>query len=294
MTFPNLTIIGERINPGFKSTEALFTNDDFEGIQALAVKQAEAGAAYLNVNCGRRSKDDPEFLKEVIRAIQSAVDIPLSFDFPNVEVQEHCLKAYDIGKAKGRKPIVNSIAETRWDMLELAKICPFKAILMASERMEDGGGKPNKRADEVVGTAHRMVSKVMESPYEFDLDDLIIDVSISALAADTEGLTKMAIEAIRTIGQDPKLQAVHIMGGLSNIGQQMPAKAADGSSLKIQLENAFLTIANPLGFDFLLGTPWKEYTPLPEDNYIFKTFNEVLGLSGMAALRSVRKLYKAA
>lgn len=293
MTFSNLTIIGERINPGFKSTETLFANDDFKGIQELAIRQANAGAAYLNVNCGRRSKDDPDFLKEVILSIQAVVDIPLSFDFPNVEVQELCLKTYDIEKAKGRKPIVNSIAETRWEMLELANIMPFKVILMASERMEDGRGKPNKLACEVFETAQRMVNTVMKSEYDFNKEDLIVDVSVSALAADTEGLTKMAIEGIRLIGEDPDMQGVHIMGGLSNIGQQLPAKAADGSRLKLQLENAFLTMANPLGFDFLLGTPWKEYGPLPEDNYVYKIFTEVLGLSGIEALRCIRKFYKA-
>ena len=41
----DIKIIGERINPGFKSTKALFDNSDLPGIQALAVKQAEAGRA---------------------------------------------------------------------------------------------------------------------------------------------------------------------------------------------------------------------------------------------------------
>ncbi len=291
MSFPNLSIIGERINPGFKSTKALFENDDFKGIQDLAIRQARAGAAYLNVNCGRRSMDDPAFLGAVIGAIQAVVDTPLSFDFPNVSVQETCLKAYDMEKAKGRKPIVNSIAETRWEMLDLAKIHPFKVILMASERLEAGRGKPNKTAPEVLDTAGRMVANVLSADLGFSPDDLIIDVSISALAADRDGLLRMALDAIRAIGQTPGLKGVHMMGGLSNIGQQLPAKAADGSDLKPQLENAFLTLACPLGFDFLLGTPWRDYHPLAAENPVFATFNEILDLTGMDALRAIRKLY---
>ena len=293
MSFQNLSIIGERINPGFKSTRALFETDDIAGIQALAIRQAEAGAACLNVNCGRRSLDDPAFLTEVIQAIQRVTDLPLSFDFPNVSVQETCLAAYDADKARGRKPIVNSIAETRWEMLELARIRPFRAILMASERLQDGRGRPNKTSDEIVATARRMVGNVLDSGHGFTPDDLIIDISVSALAADTEGLTRMTIEAIRAIGQDADLNGVHMMGGLSNIGQQMPAKAADGSDLKLQLENAFLTIACPLGFDYLLGTPWKDYRALPETNPVLTTFREILDLSGMDALRAVRRLYRA-
>ena len=61
----HITIIGERINPGFKSTKALFDNSDLPGIQALAVRQAEAGASYLNVNIGARALTDPVFLVEV-------------------------------------------------------------------------------------------------------------------------------------------------------------------------------------------------------------------------------------
>jgi cobalamin-dependent methionine synthase I len=293
MSFPNLSIIGERINPGFKSTKALFETDDLAGIQALALRQAKAGAACLNVNCGRRALDDPAFLTAVIHAIQRVVDLPLAFDFPNVSVQETCLRAYDIDKAAGRKPIVNSIAETRWEMLELARIRPFRAILMGSERLQDGRGRPNKTAPEVIETARRMVANTLNAGLGFSPDDLIIDVSVSALAADMQGLTRMTIDAIAGIGRDPAMAGVHMMGGVSNIGQQMPAKAADGSDLKLQLENAFLTIACPLGFDYILGTPWKAYRPLPPDNPVLRTFTEILDLTGMDALRAVRKLYRA-
>ena len=68
-----LNILGERINPGFKSTRALFDNEDFAGLAALAVKQVEAGAFALNVNVGTRAKNDPQFMAEVIRAIQAVV-----------------------------------------------------------------------------------------------------------------------------------------------------------------------------------------------------------------------------
>jgi hypothetical protein len=88
-----LNILGERINPGFKSTRALFDNEDFAGIQALAVKQVEAGAFALNVNVGNRAVKDPQFMAEVIRAIQSVVSVPLSFDFPGAETQEVCPNA---------------------------------------------------------------------------------------------------------------------------------------------------------------------------------------------------------
>src|SRR5664279_5946823 len=139
MTTPNsfaIRIIGERINPGFKSTKALFDDEDLPGIQALAVRQAEAGAAFQNVNIGARALTDPDFMARVIHAIQEVVSTPLSFDFPSKKVQEICLASYRPERANGELPIVNSITEHRWDLMDLYGKYKFKVILMASERLE--------------------------------------------------------------------------------------------------------------------------------------------------------------
>ena len=45
-------MIGDRINPGFKSTKALLDAEDLAGVQALAVKQVDAGASALDVTIG--------------------------------------------------------------------------------------------------------------------------------------------------------------------------------------------------------------------------------------------------
>ncbi len=291
MTGQRLTIIGERINPGFKSTKELFEKDDLSGIQELARRQAAAGADYLNVNIGSRALYDKAFMKEVIQAIQDVVNLPLSFDFPNVDVQAVCLETYDIEKASGRKPIVNSISETRWDMLELLSIRPFKVILMASERLEDGVGRANKFSAEVALVAKRMTEKLI-SGHGLSADDIFVDVSISALSSDTEGLLHMAIEGIKAISNDPSMRGVHLSGGLSNIVQQLPAKAADGSDLKSQIERAFITLAMPYGFDTVLGTPWKQYEPLAPDSPVLAQFQQIISARGVDAMRLVRKLYR--
>jgi len=289
----DIRIIGERINPGFKSTKRLFDESDLPGIQALAVKQAEAGAAFLNVNIGARALTDTGFMAEVIRAIQEVVTVPLSFDFPSKAVQQVCLSAYDRARAGGAMPIVNSITEHRWDLMDLyATQGPFKVILMASERVEDGVAKGNKTADEVYQTARRGALR-LKSEYGMSLDDVFVDMSVSAIIADTTGLNRATLDAVKLIGADPELKGIHMMGGLSNIGQQMPPKAVDGSDLKHALECAFLTLAVPHGFDTVLGTPWRHYAPLAEDSYVLGAYRNFLEQSGSNALRAVRKFYKA-
>jgi 5-methyltetrahydrofolate--homocysteine methyltransferase len=288
-----IKIIAERINPGFKSVKIFFDNEDIADLQELAVKQAQAGAWYQDVNIGPRALNDSAFMAEVIRAIQSVVTTPLAFDFPSAQVQEVCLKSYDRARAGGQMPMINSITEHRWDLMDLHKhFGPFKVITMTSERVEDGVAQGNKTADEIYRTAKRCALR-LRNEYGMAMDDILIDVSVSAVIADTTGLNRATLDAIKLIGNDPDLSGTHMTGGLTNIAQQMPKKSADGSDLKYSLESAFLTLAVPNGLDTILTTPWKHHRPLPEDNYVLKTYKNFLEQTGSNALRAVRKFYKA-
>jgi 5-methyltetrahydrofolate--homocysteine methyltransferase len=290
MTIPNLTIIGDRINPGFKATKKLVEDQDLAGIQALAKRQVDEGAAILDVTIGPRGYEDPAFLTEVIQAIQAVTDVPLCFDYPKKEVQEVCLKAYDPARAQGRPALVNSIAETRWEMLDLLKIQPFQVILMSSERLEGSVPKPNKTSADVVNTAKRSCLSLVHD-FDMKLDGIYVDVTISTLISDTEGMVKMAIDAIETLGSDPDLKGIHIVGGLTNIGNLLPPVEFNGIKLRHMMESAFLTVAVPLGFDTVLGTPWNDFQMLPEDNEVLRTFREVIDLKGLDAMRRLRQLW---
>lgn len=282
-----IDVIGDRINPGFKATRALVEASDLPGLQALALKQVEAGAVALDFTLGARGRSDPAFLVNAIHAVQEAVAVPLCFDYPDVAVQRVCLDAY----APGKTPIINSLAETRWEMTELLRIRPCRVMVMASERLEGGTGRPNRSAEEIASTGKRCALRLMREN-GLAPGDIIVDVSVSALAADTAGLNRAALEAIGRLGADPELQGIHISGGLTNIGQQLPPKAADGSDLRRQLERAFVTLAAPLGFDTVLGTPWHSFEPLPEDNAVLVQFRHILQLTGTDVMRAVRKLYR--
>lgn len=290
MAIPGVGIIGDRINPGFKTTKALLDAEDIPGLQALAVRQVQAGAWCLDVTVGPRGYTDSKFLTEVIKALQAPVDVPLCFDYPSAAVQEVCLKAYDPVKAKGRKPVVNSLAETRLEMLDLLKIRPFQVVLMASERLEDGVAKSNKLTSEVLGVAKRVSSQLIRE-HGFGRADIFVDVTIHSLVSDLEGLTKMALDAIRMITQDPDLKGVHIIGGLTNIGNMLPPLKFDGVPLRQLAENAFLTLAVPLGFDTIMGTPWNPFQLLPEDNVVLQTLKEFIDLKGLNAMRRLRQLW---
>lgn len=291
MAIPNLKIIGERINPGFKSSKELFEKGDLAGVQKLALQQVEKGACVLNINIGERALKDSTFMIDVIKAVQEVVSVPLSFDFPNKPVQEVCLKTYDLAKAKNQKPIVNSISELRWEMLDLLEIMPFKIILMASERMENGKSIANKTAEEVYETASRMIDFILNKHDQVSIDDLIIDVSVCPVGSDTESLTKMAIDSIKKIGTAPTLKGVHMSVGLSNISIMLPNTALDGSPLKPQIESAFLTLTTPYGLDYIIGTAGRNYEILPPDNRILKILKEAIDIGGFDALEKIQEMY---
>lgn len=294
MGIDKLKIIGERINPGFKSTKLLFDNQDVAGIQALAQQQVRLGASYLNINIGDLALKKPEFMVAVIRAVQDVVSVPLSFDFPSLEVQALCLKTYDRQKAGGASPIVNSISELRWEMLELLEICHCRFVLMASERRQDGRRTANKTAEEVYQTARRMALAMVTGGHGLTLDDLFVDVSVGPIGADMEGLTRMAVDSIRAIGADPAMAGIHMSVGLSNIGIMLPKQAHDGSALQPQIESAFLTLAVPAGLDTVLGTAGRDYAFLPEDNLVMRGVRESLALDGIDAILRIQQIYQGA
>lgn len=292
MSLPNLTIIGERLNPGFASSQALLDAEDIAGLQKLALDQARKGAHYLTINVGDKATASPGFLVELIRAVQAVVDVPLAFDYPNTSVQELCLNTYDAARARGQKPIVNSISEMRMEMLAVLRVCPLRVVVMASERDENGQQSANETAGEIHETARRMVGRILNSGRGMTPDDIFIDVSLHALASDTEGRTRRSLDAIRLIGSDPQLQGVHTIVGLSNLGIMLPKLALDGSRLSTRLESAFLTTAMPLGLDTILGTPGRDYQMLPEDDFVLRGFRETVAADGFDSLLCLRKLYQ--
>lgn len=284
----NLTIIGERINPGFKSTKAFFDARDIRALRELAANQIGKGAKYLNVNVGELALSEPHFFKDVLLAVQEEVPCPLSIDFPNYDVQKFALEFY----LQEEKPIINSISELRYEMLEVLKIRPAKVLLMASERSVKGEKIANRTAEEVHATARRMVDKVLSGNYGLSPDDIFIDVSVCPVATDTEGLTRMAVRAIRSIGQDPFFKGVHMSVGLSNISIMVPPKTKDGLPLKELLESAFLTNTVPYGLDTIIGTPGRNYQMLQADNPVLRGFNEALELDDIEALLKIQELYQ--
>jgi len=290
MAIPGLTIIGESVNDSVPSTKKLFDENDVPGLLELARTQDEKGAGYIDVNVGARS---PEFMADLVRRIQSVTAKPLSIDTPDPAIAEAGLRAYDLGRAGGRRPVLNSISPLRLEMFDLWTVGPFVPLLMASERFERGAGcaSVNRTAEETRRTARALLEEAHRRIPGFANDQAIIDPGIAPVGGDCEGQLKRVLESLALIHADPFFAGVHMSVGLSNFTVMLPSKRKDGSPVKGALESAFLTLAMPRGLDMIIGSMVRKYEVLPEGHPALACLEDILKLEGLETIMRVKKFY---
>ena len=286
MSLPGLTIIGESINDSVPSTHKLFEANDIAGLKELARSQDAGGATYIDVNVGKRS---PEFLAEMVRQVQSVTTKPLSIDTPDPVMAEAGLKAYDLNRAGGQIPVLNSISPLRTQMFDLNKIVPFKPILLITERNENGSGQPNHNVAQTYATAQQMIAAAGQ--HGIPVSDCILDPGISPIGADSDDQFLRLMQSIHRIHADPAFRGVHMSVGLSNFTVMLPPKRADGSPTKSPLESAFLTLAMPLGLDHVIGSVKRKYETLPADHPALQCLTDCLNRTGFDVIMRVQEFY---
>ena len=101
-----MRIIGENLNVMVKTIGQAMKDKDPKPIQDLAIKEAEAGVDFIDVNLGPARKGGPELMEWMVKTIQEVVDTPLYLDTTNMDAIEAGLKAYVPKKGKA---VINSI-----------------------------------------------------------------------------------------------------------------------------------------------------------------------------------------
>ena len=288
MAIEGLKIIGESINDSVPSTHKLFDADDIDGLLALAKLQDEKGAAYIDVNVGPRS---PEFMADMVKKVQTVTAKPLSVDSPDLATVKAGLEAYDIDRAGGLKPVLNSISALRVEMFDLYAIQPFCPILLISEQMVDGQSGPCHTAEQTYGAAKALIAMAREKA--IPNEDVIFDPGIAPIGTDSEGNLKRLVAAMELMHADADLAGVHASVGLSNFTVMLPPKRADGSRVKGPLESAFITKTMPLGLDTIIGSVKRKYEILSPDHPAMVCLEDVLKADGFDGIMRVQEFYSA-
>lgn len=245
---PRPLIVGERTNAnGSKLFRDLLGNEDYDGIVDIAKDQVAEGAHVLDVCTAYVGRDETRDMTEVIKRINTQVNIPIMVDSTEYPVLEAALKYISA------KPIINSInledgEERVAQVAALAK--RFGAALVVLTIDEDGMAKTALKKLEVASRLYEM----LVHKYGMDPRNLIYDTLTFTLASGDEEMRNAGvetIEAIRLIKQ--KYPEVKTVLGLSNISFGIDAK------LRPSLNSVFLHECIEAGLDMAIASAKKLY-----------------------------------
>ncbi|GGL90394.1 methyltetrahydrofolate--corrinoid methyltransferase [Pseudooceanicola nanhaiensis] len=217
-------VIGERINPtGRKKLAAELEMDDFSTVEKDAVEQVACGAMVLDINSGavftNRMADDPRYadnnfvepmlMPELVKRVQSLVDVPLCIDSSVPGALEAGLAA-----AEGR-PLLNSVTGEE-DRLELVLPLVKKYNVPVVAISNDDTG-----ISEDPDVRFAVAKKIVERAADFGIPahDIVVDplvMPIGAMASAGQQVFALVRRLRDELGVNTTCGASNVSFGLPN------------------------------------------------------------------------------
>ncbi len=220
--------VAERINGMFSDVKKAIKDRDPTTIHKLARSQAEAGAAYLDLNVGPGIADPVESMQWLVTETQKATDTPISIDSQKMEIMKAGLEV-----AKG-PVLINSCksleALDEWAALALEYDASLVCLTIDKRGIPQDVDTRLELAAAIVGTA---IEKGMETTKIF-IDPILFPVNVD------QKQPNYLLEVCRQITfiSDPP---PHIICGLSNLSQ--------GTKERGLINRAYLTMSLAAGLD---------------------------------------------
>jgi cobalamin-dependent methionine synthase I len=229
-----MQIVGEKINGTRKRVAKAIAERDTAFVRDLAVKQAKAGAAWLDVNAGTHPSSEPDDLIWLIQTIQPDVAVPLCLDSTSPQALAAAVEVVE------QTPMINSISGEPQRLEGILPLvaehgCPVIALAM------DDKGIP-----ETCERRMEVVRKVMEATRASGVPDgnVYLDPLAMTLAANTNSAL-VTLDTMRAIRQG--FPGAHLILGLSNVSFGLPARS--------HINRAFLILALASGLDSAILDP---------------------------------------
>lgn len=204
-------IIGERINPTGKSKfKQALRDHNLEYILREGVAQQDNGAHVLDVNVGLPEIDEPAMMEEVVKELQSIIDLPLQIDTANIEAMERAMRIYN------GKPLINSVngkKEVMEAVFPLVK--QYGGVVVALVLDEDG---IPETADGRIAVAEKIYGKAAE--YGIPKNDILIDALCMTVSSDSKG----ALTTLETLRRVRDELGGRTILGVSNISFGLPQR----------------------------------------------------------------------
>ncbi len=204
-------VIGERINPtGKKRFAQALREHDMNYVMERAIEQADAGADILDINVGVPGLDEAAMMVDVVKAVQSVVDLPLQIDSSDPAAIEAGLRACN-GRA-----IVNSV-NAEEDVLQsvLPLVKKYGAAVVGLTM--DKSGIPLKAEERFV-----LAEKILDAALDAGIrrEDVLIDCLTLTISAQQE----QAVETLKAVRMVHEKLGLHCVLGVSNISFGLPKR----------------------------------------------------------------------
>lgn len=251
-----MLIIGELINTSRKAIREAVEARDAAYIQKIALAEAEAGADYLDVNCGTQVYNEVETMAWLVNTVQEAVQKPLCIDSPNP-----LAIAKGLSLAKYGQPMINSItAESARFAQILPLVLEYKAKVVAL--CMDDTGMPETADDRmrVVANLHHKLTAAGVAEDNIFFDPLVKPVSTGDLAG---------MEVLETVERISKeYPNVHKVCGLSNVSYGLPNRKVLNQMFMVQTMSMGMDsyILDPLD-KTMMGFVYASQVLLGKDSY---------------------------
>lgn len=236
-----MIVIGEKINATRPDVSDIIEQRRKDQLLGLALKQAEAGANYIDINVGTgkgNQQDEVDAIRWAVSILLSKVDKPLCVDSADPVVLEAGLEAM-----QGRSAMINSI---KADDALLSAIPPlameYGASLVALAM--DEKGIPGT-VDERLMVCKRIADGCKE--YGLPLTSVYFDPLVLPISADSRQ-SKVTLNTLSSIKSN--FPEAHTVLGLSNISYGLPGRTV--------LNSAFLHMAIYAGLDAAIMDPLNE------------------------------------
>lgn len=231
----SILIVGELINTSRKAIQPIVENMDEDALKKVAKDQDEAGAHYIDVNCGTQVHNEPEIMKWMVDNVQQVTDKPLCIDTPNPEALKVGLENH-----KNGQPMINSISneKERYEKV-LPLLVKYKAKIIAL--CMDDSGMP-ETAEDRIKVIDNLVPKLINDGVKSD--DIYLDPLLKPIGtSNTAGIE--VLDTIRYIAEN--YPEAHSICGLSNVSHGLPNRK--------YLNQAFLIQTMTCGMDAYILDP---------------------------------------
>ncbi len=233
----NPVIIGERINPTGKSKfKQALRDHNLQYILQEGVTQQDHGAHVLDVNVGLPEIDEPSMLEEVVRELQSIIDLPLQLDTTDPVAMERAMRVYN------GKPLINSVNGKEESMRTVFPLVQKYGGVVVALALDEGG------IPETAEGRIQVAKKIYKTAAEYGIgpEDIIIDALCLTVSSDSQGAIT-TLETLRRVRDE--LHGKTILG-VSNISFGLPQREI--------INAAFFTMAMQNGLSAAIINPNSE------------------------------------